>query len=359
MAYGAIDLHKKESQVRIVLDNGEVVDRRITTTRDRFTALFGGRPVMRIVLEAATESEWVAQHLEALGHEVIVADPNFAPMYGRRSRRIKTDRRDVAALAEACQLGCYRPAHRRSSTQRTVQIQLNVRRALTDSRTRAIAIVRAVIRGAGYRVRSGSTGTFLARVAALNLPPSITETLSPLLTMITGLTEELARADQRFTSLAAANPDVARLMTVPAIGPITATAYVAALDDATRFARAGQVASYLGLVPGEYSSGEQQRRGHVLRSAHPHVQSLLVQAAWRLSRSKDPRTAGLRTWAEGIARRRGRKIAMVALARRLARILFAMWRDGVAYDARTRPTSRPVVGGGAIALPATTVSVNR
>ena len=358
MAYGAIDLHKKESQVRIVMDHGEVVDRRIATTRDRFTALFWGRPRMRLVLEAATEREWVAPHLEALGHDVIVADPNFAPMYGHRSRRIKTDRRDVAAVAEACQRGCSRAVHRRSATQRTVQIQLNVRRELTASRTRAIAIVRAVIRGAGVRVRSGSTGTFLARVAALDLPPGIVETLSPLRTMITVLTEALAQADERFATIAAANPDVARLMTVPAIGPITATAYVAALDDAARFERAGQVASYLGLVPAEYSSGEQQRRGQVLRSAHPHVQSLLVQAAWRLSRSKDARTAGLRAWADGIARRRGRKIAMVALARRLARMLFAMWRDGVVYDgARIRSTSGHVARSSA--EPAMTVAVNR
>ena len=108
MAYGAIDLHKKESQIRIVMDSGEVLDRRIATTRDRFTAMFWGRPPMRVLVEAATESEWVAQHLETLGHEVIVADPNFMPMYGHRSRRVKTDRRDVAALADACQQGCYR-----------------------------------------------------------------------------------------------------------------------------------------------------------------------------------------------------------------------------------------------------------
>ena len=354
MAYGAIDLHKKESQIRIVMDNGDVLDRRIATSRDRFTAMFWGRPPMRIVMEAATESEWVAQHLEALGHDVIVADPNFAPMYGHRSRRIKTDRRDAAALAEACQRGCYRPAHRRSARQRTVQIQLNVRRELTDSRTRAIAIVRAVIRGAGFRIRSGSTGTFLARVSELDLPPAIIEPLGPLRMMIKVVSEELAQADERFARMAADNPDVARLMTLPGIGSITASAYVAALDDAARFGRAAQVASYLGLVPGEYSSGEHQRRGHVLRSAHPHVQSLLVQAAWRLSRSKDVRTAGLRAWAEGIGRRRGRKIAMVALARRLARILFAMWRDSAAYDgARIRPTSRPVVPS--IAEPATTL----
>ena len=135
MEYGAIDLHKNESQIRIVTESGATVDRRITTTRDRFTALFGGRGPMRILLEASTESEWVAQHLETLGHTVIVADPTFAPMYSERSRRIKTDRRDVAALTEACQRGCYRAAHRRSASQRTVQMLLNVRRELTDSRT--------------------------------------------------------------------------------------------------------------------------------------------------------------------------------------------------------------------------------
>ena len=136
---------------------------------------------MRILLEASTESEWVAQHLETLGHEVIVADPKFAPMYGERSRRIKTDRRDVAALADACQRGCYRAAHRRSAAQRTVQAQLNVRRELTDSRTRAISLARAIIRGAGISdSERQQRDSFLVRVAALDLPASIAETLSPV-----------------------------------------------------------------------------------------------------------------------------------------------------------------------------------
>ena len=123
-------------------------------------------------------------------------------------------------------------------------------------------------------------------------------------------------------------------MTVPSIGPITASAFIAALDDAARFDGAAQVTSYLGLVPREYSSGEHQHRGRILRSAHPHVQSLLIQAAWRMSRSSDVKTAGLRAWAEAITRRRGKKVAMVALARRLARILFAMWRDETEYQAK-------------------------
>jgi transposase len=128
--------------------------------------------------------------------------------------------------------------------------------------------------------------------------------------------------------------------------PITASAYVAALDDGGRFGSAAQVTSYLGVVPREHSSGEQQRRGRVVRSAHPPVQALLVQAAWRLSRSKDARTAALRAWAQGIAGRRGKKIAMVALARRLARILFAMWRNGMPYDAARigRPRLNPDIG---------------
>jgi transposase len=206
MEYGAIDLHKKESQIRIITERGETVDRRIATTRERFTALFEGRRPMRILLEASTESEWVAQHLETLGHEVIVADPSFAPMYSERSRRIKTDRRDVVALAEACQRGCYRAAHRRSASQRTVQVHLNVRRELTDSRTRAISLARAVIRGAGLRMRSGSTGSFLVRMAALDLPASVSETLGPLQRLITVLNDELATADDRMASIATQDP---------------------------------------------------------------------------------------------------------------------------------------------------------
>jgi len=102
-----LDLHQRESQLCILTDDGEVIERRIRTTPERLRALLGGRPPARILLEASTESEWVARHLEALGHTVIVADPNFAPMSATRSGRVKTDRRDARTLADA-----LRPAHR-------------------------------------------------------------------------------------------------------------------------------------------------------------------------------------------------------------------------------------------------------
>jgi len=227
-----LDLHKRESQLCMLTEAGEIVERRIVTSRERFTAVLGDRTPARILVEASTESEWVARHLESLGHEVVVADPNFAPMYATRRRGVKTDRRDARTLA-----------------------------------------------------------------------------------------------------VAAGDPVVARLRTVPGIGPVTAVAFVATLDVVTRFASAHHVAAYLGLTPREYSSGEQQHRGRISKTGSPRMRALLVEAAWRVLRSQDPAAAPLRVWAERIAQRRGNSVAAVALARRLAGILYALWRDDAAYRA--------------------------
>src|SRR5499426_1796204 len=109
-----MDVHKKDSQLCILSEDGELREQRIPTEAGRFRDVLGSRPPARILIESSTESEWVARCLEALGHEVIVADPNFAPMYATRSRKVKTDRRDARALAEGCVLGAYRRAHRLS-----------------------------------------------------------------------------------------------------------------------------------------------------------------------------------------------------------------------------------------------------
>jgi transposase len=343
MTYGAIDLHKKESQVQVITETGEVIDCRVRTERDAFAQVFGHRAPMRVLLEASTESEWVAGHLESLGHTVIVADPNYAAMYGTRTRRIKTDRRDVSALLEANRRGTYRPVHRRSAQARALQRELRVRGQLVRTRTRAISLVRALTRGAGCRIASGAPETFLPRLAQVPLPPALEETLRPVCSVIRQCTEELQALDAHFTARAKRDPVMQRLMTVPAIGAITATAVVGALDNVARFSRAAQVASYFGLVPRAYSSGERQRRGHLLRSAHPEVQALLVQAAWSVWRSRTASTAELRSWTDGIARRRGRNIAVVALARRLARIVFAIWRDETVFgQGRGRPQDHAV-----------------
>ena len=330
-----LDLHKRESQLSILTEDGELIERRIATSRERFTMVLGKRPRSRILLEATTESEWVARHLESLGHEVIVADPNFAPMYATRSRRVKTDKRDARTLCEACRLGAYRPAHRLSDPQRHVRAELAVRDALVRTRTRFIALIKSFVRREGLRVPSGEAERVAARVSEMELPANLTIELAPLLALLDPLNKEIAQADRRLTALVASDPVVRRLTTVPGVGPVTAAAFVATLDDVTRFRSAHQVEAYLGLVPGEHSSGEHQRRGRITKAGSARARWLLVETAWRTLRSRRSETAGLRTWAERIAMRRGKRIATVALARRLAGILFAMWRDERNYQPRS------------------------
>lgn len=109
MDHVGIDLHERESQICIETEDGEVIEKRSRTERERFVAVFGPRPKSRILIESMTETEWVARCLEELGHEVVVADPNCAAMCATRSRRVKTDRRDATTLADACRLQAYRP----------------------------------------------------------------------------------------------------------------------------------------------------------------------------------------------------------------------------------------------------------
>ncbi len=98
MEHVGMDLGKKESQSAIITEAGELVEKRLRTKRERLMRYFKDRPPARILMEASTISEWVARLLDELGHEVVVADPNFAPMYAQRSRRVKTDKRDALAL---------------------------------------------------------------------------------------------------------------------------------------------------------------------------------------------------------------------------------------------------------------------
>ena len=184
MDHLGIDVHKKESQICILAEGGELIEQRIRTEPARFAAVLGERPRARIVLEASTDSEWVARCLEGLGHEVIVADPNFAPLYATRTRKVKTDRRDARALADACLLGAYRPAHRLSDPQRHVRGRLTVRDAVVRTRTRYISLIRALLRQQGYPVPSGSAEGVLHRVRAMTRPGRLVSTIAPLLAVM-------------------------------------------------------------------------------------------------------------------------------------------------------------------------------
>jgi transposase len=319
-----IDVHKVATQVCILNEDGEFVEFRIRTEREALSQAFAGRARARVLLEAATESEWVARHLEALGHEVIVADPNFAPMYASRSRKVKTDKRDARALCEACHLGAYRPAHRASDASRLLRKQLAGREALVQTRSRMISLCRAVLRQEGFRVPSGGAVSFPKRVRMLGLPDELVRTVQPLLKTHEPVSEELKQLEAQIAVAVAQDARAMRLTTVPSVGPVTALTFVALVDNIERFSSSAKLCSYLGLVPRQDCSGEKQQRGHITKQGAWRLRSLLVECPWGILRRQHPSTEALRDWAMRIAARRGKRIAAVALARKLAAILFAM-----------------------------------
>jgi transposase len=227
----------------------------------------------------------------------------------------------------------YRPAHRTSDEQCHVRAFLTARDSLVRTRARWVTPAQAIVSREGFRVPTGSSGCFRARAERLELPEPLTAEIAPLLAMLAPLNEQIGILDEMLGELSHKDERFKRLMTMPEIGPVTAVAYVATLDEAGRFRGAHQVEAYLGLVPREWSSSEVQRRGHITKAGNSRMRWLLVEAAWRLATHKKwPETQALREWAERIARRRGQRVAMVALARKLSGILYAMLRDRSAYD---------------------------
>jgi len=334
MDHVGIDVHKHASQICIIAERGELIEQRVRTDAARLAEALADRVRARILIEASTEREWVARCLERLGHEVIVADPNCAAMYATRSRRVKTDRRDAATLADACRLQAYRPAHRASDRQRHVRAELAVRDALVRTRVKCVALVGALLRRHGIHLPSGNVDGFVARAERQEMPAEQRQEILPLLSMIRTASAELATADARIAAIAEGDPVIQRLRTVPGVGPITATAFVATLDSWERFSGPHQVEAYLGLVPSEHSSGERQHKGRITKAGNSRARWLLVEAAWSILRSRREDTEPLRRWAQRVALRRGTKTGIVALARKLAGILYAMWRDRSNYERR-------------------------
>ena len=186
-------------------------------------------------------------------------------------------------------LGAYRPAHRLSDRQRHVRGRLGVRDALVHTRTRYISIIRALLRQHGYRVPSGSARSFIQRVQGLPLPGRLRSVVAPLLAVMRLLNQQLAYSDATIEHLAIQDPRVPRLRSVPSIGPVTAAAFLAAIDDAARFPHAHQLEAYLGLVPRAYRSGDTQRRGPITKAGHSRVRWLLIQGARSILRRGPPR----------------------------------------------------------------------
>jgi transposase len=331
MDHIAIDLGGRESQICVRSPDGSIVEETRFATA-QLAKYLKRRPPSRVVLETSSEAFKVADSAAELGHDVRVVPATLVPSLGVGSRGVKTDRRDAQILSEVSTRIELPSVHRPSELSRVRKSMCTAREALVTARTQLVNTVRAWMRSELLAIPTGRVETFPIRVRrkALTLAEGLPDFIEQLLVIIEAHTTQVSRADRQLADWAKEDPVCQRLMSVPGVGPVTAIRFIAALDDVTRFPSAHSVQSYLGLVPGEDSSSKRKRRTGITKAGPPRVRWALAQAAWalRLARKKDP----LVLWAAEIEKRRGKMIAMTALARRLAGVLYALWRDGTRYN---------------------------
>lgn len=311
---------------------GKVVDRCTVSKLDELVARLGkGTPRACIAIEACREAWHVHDVLVSWGHEVQLVDTTRVKQLGIGAHRRKTDRIDAEVLAHAVERGAIPKAHLLSVDRRELRTKINVRAALVSTRSQFVTQVRGILRTAGTPVPSCAAEDFLALLSRASLPGEVRSTIEPLRLALATLGEQIVVVEAELRARCAKDVEMQRLATAPAVNVIVAASFVSVIDDAKRFHNAHQVAAYLGLVPSEDSSGERRRQGGITKHGNPYLRAMLVQAGWLIQRSKDTKDPLVR-WAHAVAKRRGKKIAAIAVARRLACILWAMWRRATTYD---------------------------
>lgn len=331
MDHCAIDLGGRKSQVCVRSQDGTVL---LETRCDTLSLpdFLRELPHSRVILETTAEAFRIADTAKAVGHEVRVVPATLVRTLGVGARKTKTDRRDAQVLSQvSCRIDLP-SVHIPSSRSREWKAICGMHDVLTSSRTKLLNNLRGWLRGQG--IAPGTRRTLARRMSELESLPIYVQSQ---LKMIAALTEEIRESDKRIAQLASADEVCLRLMSTPGVGPSTAARFVAALDDITRFASAHRVEAYLGLAPGESSSSERQQRLGITKAGPTSVRWVLVQAAWALRfRCRTAAARPLQCWALEVEKRRGRRIATIALARKLAGILYALWRDGTTYEVRSR-----------------------
>lgn len=314
---------------------GQVVQRRTVKTLNALEDLLGPSSAQaRVAIEACREAWFVHDKLRDWGHQVLMVDTTRTQQVGVGEHGRKTDRLDAEKLARAVERGGIPLAHVLSPHRRELREQLSVRRALVETRAQYITTVRGLVRARGEKVVSCEAEDFVATIRRTKLPSEVRALVEPLVQTLELISQQIARVEASLEALGAKEPVIKLLTTAPGVGLIVAAVFVSVVDDAGRFRDAHQLASYIGLVPRERTSGGRgrQRLGAITKAGNTYLRAMLTQAAQtilRKSRSDDP----LCRWAENVARRRGRRVAIIALARRLTGVLWAMWRDGTVYDA--------------------------
>jgi transposase len=296
---------------------------------------FAGLEPCLVGLEACPGAHYWARELRRLGHEVRLMAPRFVQPYRKGD---KNDRNDAQAICEALTRPSMRFVAVKSAEQQAVLTMHRARELLSGQRKALINQVRGLLMEYGLVLAEGGAVVRRALPAILedadnDLPTLAREVFAELYQRLVDLDERLAHYDRRLVQLSRAMPGAQTVMQMVGVGPQTATAVLATVGDVRQFANGRQFSAWLGLVPRQYSSGHRIRYGRITKRGDRYLRTLLIQGARAALRTAHRRDDRLARWACAVRDRRGHNKAVVALAAKHSRIIWAL----LAHDDSYRP----------------------
>jgi transposase len=286
--------------------------------------------VAALGLEAGPLSQWLHRGLTDAGLDAVLMETRQVKG-ALKPMPIKTDRRDAEGIARLLHLGWFRPVHCKSVSAQEVRAILSARKAIQQNMIALEMSLRGLLRNFGLKVGAISRGRFEHRIRELAEGNALLYTATaPMLRARASLRQELAGLEKLVWQMAQDDPVCVRLMTMPGVGAVVALTYRSAVDDPARFTSSKNVGPWVGLTPSRNQSGERDVSGGITKAGDVNLRRALCQAA--IVMMNRGRSTWLRTCGAELAKRRGRKRAMVALARRIAVILHRMWVDGSTFQ---------------------------
>lgn len=333
----AVDLAKSVFQIAVSRHPGKVSESH-RLSRRQFLRFCAERQPALVLMEACGTAHYWGQQLGKLGHEVVLLPPHAIRPYVSRN---KTDHADAKALLEAHRNEDIHPVPVKSVAQQTLTALHRLRSAWMADRIARLNLVRGILRELGFALPVGAAQVVPGALALVKkpnggLPDPLRRALREACREIQGLEGRIRAVEKQLEALAVEIPMVQQLRSIPGIGLLTATALVAFVGNVQRFPTSRHFASFLGLTPRENSSGLARRLGAISRRGDAYLRYLLVHGArsvlFAAKRRKEPDR--LRDWALRVQQRRGHNKAVIALAAKMARIVWAVWHNDTVFESR-------------------------
>jgi len=288
-------------------------------------------PIERVGFEAGTMSQHLFFGLTKVGFDVVCMEARQVNA-ALSAMRNKTDKNDARGIAQVLRTGWFSPVHMKSREAHGVRTLLSTRKALLKKTMDLANEVRGLLKVFGIRLpMTVKHGSFDGVVRPLiEMDEVLVHALVPLLDARVALYEHFLELDRRVKRAASQDEVCMRMMTVPGVGPIASLTFKAAVDDPTRFKRSRTVGAHFGLTPRRYQSGEHDNPGRISKAGDRDVRATLYAAANALL-MRTMAGSQIKSWGMRLVRTKGRRRAVVAVARKLAVLLHRMWTDGTEF----------------------------